>query len=92
MRKMIILVILLMNCINTERGRCKSNNEKNDETLETCALYYIILKPQGTIRDSRTNQVLFEGVTDPLILQKCIIAIEKERECKKKSEYIPTFD
>jgi hypothetical protein len=95
---MIILALIVMNCLNTQRGRCEKRLVDRNQSMSDCidslksfpALNSIdqeFNERNNTTGPTRTSEALRARG-----LSTCIIAIEKERECKKKSEYIPTFD
>jgi hypothetical protein len=92
MKKIILIFVVLLNCVNTQRGKCEKEQEFNEQTLYDCAITNLIFRDAGTIRDKNTNSVLYEGVFDAYIFDKCNKAFQKEKECRKKSEYIPTID
>lgn len=80
----------------TEQAYCKHQIEYNETGLEGCAIYsmfdytltrqsyYIDGTPASppAISDANSKRQLYDAV-----LLKCLIAVENEKKCNKKSKY-----
>jgi hypothetical protein len=95
---MIILALIVMNCLNTQRGRCEKRLRDRNQSMSDCIDLLITIPLVNSLEQESNERNKTSGPTNAgefgrvSALSTCIIAIEKERECKKKSEYIPTFD
>lgn len=89
MRKVMLILIFtffLCTCINSEKSVCRGELVRENDDIESCIIRFGIFQTLPPTYSESIKTFAFN-----IAIAECLIAIQKEAECNKKSDYIPVL-
>lgn len=92
---LLVLVVLSFNhCITNQRDACETKIAVNDSDMNICIdsliaskLFISASKDPNAVNDPNSLGNQWANVA----LLKCLTALQNEKKCSKKSQYIPVY-